>query len=78
MRTREEEWNVILEEHRPSGRPDGHPASDMWRLLSAAYENPTLRALYPEDICLFLTDDPEEAVEFTAELIRADSAPTRL
>ncbi|MFJ9628251.1 DUF6193 family natural product biosynthesis protein [Streptomyces sp. NPDC091280] len=117
MRTREEEWNVILEEHRPSRRPDGHAASDMWRMLSAAYGNPTLRALYPslstwsltlwdadsftdaedhypalsaaggefrvlawphlENICLFLTDDPEEAVEFTAGLIRAESAPTR-
>jgi hypothetical protein len=24
---------------------------------------------YPDDICLFLTDDPAEAVEFTAALV---------
>ncbi|MGW0771448.1 DUF6193 family natural product biosynthesis protein [Streptomyces sp. NPDC002676] len=81
----------------------------MWKLISAASQNPTLRSLYPgvsmwpltfskvdsiedmndalpsisatngecrvlawpyaEDICLFLTSDPAEAVEFTAEWI---------
>ncbi|MGW2647126.1 DUF6193 family natural product biosynthesis protein [Streptomyces sp. NPDC001393] len=109
MRSREEEWKVLLEEFRPPQPPGSLATEEMWELISAASENPALRALYPavsmwsltfseadslrdiedalpaisaaggeyrvlawpypEDICLFLTSDPAEAVEFTAEWI---------
>ncbi|MFE2611534.1 DUF6193 family natural product biosynthesis protein [Streptomyces mirabilis] len=116
MRTREEEWNVILGEYKPPHPPNGRATEEMWQLLSAAYNNPTFRALYPsistwsltvsdadsfadikdelpavsaasgeyrvlawpyrEGVCLFLTSDPTEAVEFAAELIEARRADT--
>ncbi|MFF8867813.1 DUF6193 family natural product biosynthesis protein [Streptomyces sp. NPDC015139] len=109
MRSREEEWNVLLEEFKPPQPPDSLATEEMRELISAASENPTLRSLYPavsmwsltfseadllqdvedalpaisaadgeyrvlawphtKDICLFLTSDPAEAVEFTAEWI---------
>ncbi|MFF3581284.1 DUF6193 family natural product biosynthesis protein [Streptomyces mirabilis] len=116
MRTREEEWNVILGEYKPPHLPNSRATEEMWQLLSAAYNNPTFRALYPslstwsltvsdadsfadikdelpavsaasgeyrvlvwpyrEGVCLFLTSDPTEAVEFAAELIEARRADT--
>ncbi|MEU6098618.1 DUF6193 family natural product biosynthesis protein [Streptomyces sp. NPDC047079] len=109
MRNREEEWKVLLEEFRPPHPPGSLATEEMWRLISAASENPTLRSLYPatsmwsltfsdadliedikdslpaisaangeyrvlswphtEDVSLFLTSDPTEAVTFTAEWI---------
>ncbi|MFJ5310038.1 DUF6193 family natural product biosynthesis protein [Streptomyces sp. NPDC088350] len=116
MRTREEEWNAILDEYRPPHLPGGRATEEMWRMLSAAYNDPTFRALYPslstwsltvsdadsfadikdefpaisaasgeyrvlawphrEGICLFLTSDALEAVEFAAELIEDRRATT--
>jgi hypothetical protein len=109
MRTREEEWQVLLQEYKPPHPPNSPFTKEMWQLVSAAYESPTFRALYPvislwslsvsdadsfadpadrfpaiaagkseyrvlawpysREVILFLTSDPAEAIEFTADLI---------
>ncbi|UXY29853.1 DUF6193 family natural product biosynthesis protein [Streptomyces sp. HUAS TT20] len=109
MRTRSEEWKVLLEEFKPPHDQNGVFTEEMWKLISAAHADPILGSLYPaismwsltlsnsdvfsdiadkfpaisaadgeyrvlawphtQDICLFLTSDPAEAVQFAAEII---------
>lgn len=73
-RTREQEWNVILEEYRPPHTGSGWVTQEMWELLSAAFRNATFRSLYPAISMWSLTVSDADSISDIKDELPAVSA----
>ncbi|WP_406469990.1 DUF6193 family natural product biosynthesis protein [Streptomyces sp. NBC_01615] len=74
MRTREQEWNVILDEYKPPHVANGQATQEMWQLLSVAFCNETFRSLYPSISMWSLTVSDADSISDIKDELPAISA----
>ena len=74
MRNRDEEWDALLEEFSPPHASGSLATDEMWKLISAASENPTLRSLYPAVSMWSLTFSEADSLEDIKAALPAISA----
>ncbi|MFG3589449.1 DUF6193 family natural product biosynthesis protein [Streptomyces sp. NPDC047990] len=73
-RTREQEWNVILDEYRPPHAANSFATQEMWELLSTAFRNATFRSLYPTISMWSLTVSDADSISDIKDELPAVSA----